>query len=256
MDSRSMDGLEAVSEDGDGGWRGRGSGASTTDKVLKKRNMLGTYYRQNDKNIRYANETIENGKSQGSNHHKAGTRADSQVGTAMAEVTGQWVASIILFGLVLTILFTYHERDATRPSTMVVLHGQMVGSPSVAVAEKALNVSRKSVIPGLYFFKGDFDTIGELTFHFDPGFDLNSLREREKLRIIVEDSRGRTEGIFENRQEIEDQALVELLMTIFVLVVWFLGVTAFAGPVMTVSRNRVPSMYCGSLPNLTTDPSP
>ena len=210
-------GLEVTSEDGEGISRFRRSGTSTVERVLKKRSMLGGY-----------------------NHHhgkmtKDSFRSNSQVGSAMAEVTGQWVASIILFGLLLTILFTYHERDVTRPSTMVVLHGQFVRSPTSAMAEKALIVSRRSTIPDLYSFKGQQDTIGELVFQFDPGFDWNRLREREKLRIIVEDSRGKTEGVFENKQEIQDEAVVELLMTIFVLLVWFLGVAAFAGPVMTVS---------------------
>lgn len=233
-DTRSADGMDAGSEHGDEGWRGRGSGTSTLDRVLKKR----SYYRQNGRSIRSGNDGFEYGKSS-PNGGKDGKRSDSQVGTAMAEVTGQWVASIILLGLVLTIIFNYHERDATRPSVMMVLHGQSVRSPSTLIAEKALNVSRLSAIPSLYEYKAESESLGTLAFTFDPGFKLDTLRDREKLRIIVEDSLGRTEGLFENRQEIEDQALVELLMTIFVLVVWFLGVAAFAGPVMTVSTQLV-----------------
>ena len=222
MDIRSVLGLEVTSEDGEVITRVRSSRTSTVERVPKKRSMLGPYYHQHG------------GKA------KHSFRSNSQVGSAMAEVTGQWVASIILFGLVLTMLFTYHERDATRPSTMVVLHGQFVQSSTAAMAEKALIVSRKSTIPDLYSFKGEVDTIGEQVYQFDLGFDWNRLREREKLRIIVEDSRGKIEGVFENRQEIEDQAIVELLMTIFVLLVWFLGVAAFAGPVMTVSQLAFP----------------
>jgi hypothetical protein len=241
IDTRSaVDGVDAASEDGDGGWRGRGSGTSIVERALKKRNMLGAYYNQNGENIRFANDGMESGRPLASEHDKSGTRSDSRVGTAMVDVTGQWVASIILFGLALTIMFTYNERDATRPSTMIVLHGQIVQSPTAAAAEKALNVSRMSVIPSLFSFKADTEYIGELSFPFDPEFDLNSLRDREKLRIIVKGSKGRTEGLFDNRHEIKDQALIELLMTIFVLVVWFLGVAAFAGPVMTVSQRRVP----------------
>jgi class 3 adenylate cyclase len=204
---------------------------------LKKRTMLGNYARQNGRNIRFSNESSAGNKNKrkSTSGYTTGARADSQVGTAMAEVTGQWVAAIILIGLVLTIIFTYHERDATRPSTMVVLHNQVMRSANEFGVEKAVNTSVSSVIPDLYEYTGESDTLNEtIAFRFDPGIDVDTLREREKLKIIVEDSKGRTEGTFENKREIQDEALVELLMTIFVLVVWFLGVTAFAGPVMTL----------------------
>lgn len=237
METRSMDGMDLESVDGDG-WRGRYSGGNTLERVLKKRNMLGNYYRQNNRNIRYSNESsagVRNNRDASTRDQTSGTRADSRVGTAMAEVTGQWVATIILIGLILTILFTYHERDSTKPSTMVVLHGQVTGSTSEWFAEKAVNTSVSSVIPGLYAYTGDIYTLNEtIDFRFTPAIAVDTLRERDKLKIIVKDSSGQTEGIFENVQEKKDEALVELLMTIFVLVVWFLGVTAFAGPVMTL----------------------
>ncbi len=231
MDSRSMDGLDLVSVDEDG-FRIRSSGTSALERVLKKRAKLTNYYRQNGKNTRFANQSFDRENTR----QKSGTRADSQVGTAMAEVTGQWVATIILIGLVLTILFTYHERDATRPSTMVVLHGQVMSGGDLSAARKAVNTSAKSVIQGLYVYKGKSSEFDE-TFAFQPtpGFNEMMLREREKLRIVVMDAVGRrTEGIFDNRQETIDAAMVELLMTIFVLVVWFLGVTAFAGPIFVL----------------------
>lgn len=234
IETRSMDGLELASVDDDN-WRGRSTGNNALERVLKKRSMLGSYYRQNGRNIRFNVDSQDGEKSRPDTRDKTGARADSQVGTAMAEVTGQWVATIILIGLILTILFTYNERDATRPSTMLVLHGQVTGSGSEFIAVKAVDTSVKSVIPGLYDYKAQADDLNEpLNLRFDPGVDVQSLREREKLRIVVEDLRGRTEGTFANRQEKQDEALVELLMTIFVLIVWFLGVTAFAGPVMTL----------------------
>jgi len=236
MDSKSMDGFDLVSLDDDG-MRGRPSGTSALERVLKKRSKITNYYRQNGRNVRIANDSSDGQNIRGAvnSRDKAGTRADSQVGTAMAEVTGQWVATIILIGLILTILFTYHERDATRPSTMVVLHGQVTTVRNVSIAQKALNTSVNSVISGLYYYKGELSMFNEtFVFDFDPGIDVMTLREREKLKIIVKDDRGTTEGIFENLQESKDAALVELLLTIFVLVVWFLGVTAFAGPIFVL----------------------
>lgn len=234
IDVKSMDGLDLASVDDDG-VRIRSSGTSALERVLKKRSKLANY-RQNGKHIRVANDSFD-----GKNNHastgrdKSGTRADSQVGTAMAEVTGQWVATIILIGLVLTILFTYHERDATRPSTMVVLHGQMTSGGNKSMAQRALNTSVTSVISGLYYYRGESIMSDEtVDFYFDPGMDVTRLRQREKLRIVIKDARGKTEGVFENKQETNDEALVELLMTIFVLLVWFMGVTAFAGPIFVL----------------------
>jgi len=253
IETRSIDGLEIISEDGldGGGGRVRHSSSNALDRVLKKRNMnvrgqSGRNLSSNLDNLKDRNDRRPKGNNNGS------TRADSQVGTAMAEVTGQWVANIILFGLILTILFTYQERDATRPSTMVVLHGQMARSTTMEAAVRAVNVSRSSAIPGLYSFKGEHETIGEVTLQFIPEFEWDELRDREKLRIIVEDVRGRTEGIFDNRKEIRDQATVELLMTVFVLVVWFLAVAAFAGPIMTVRWLYLLLSFSCTPPKLTT----
>jgi hypothetical protein len=43
-----------------------------------------------------------------------------------------------------------------------------------------------------------------------------------------------TVGLFSYRTERIEEALVSLLSTLFSLLVWFFGVTAFAGPVMTL----------------------
>ena len=54
--------------------------------------------------------------------------AESQVGGAMRELTGQRVAIGILVALLLTATFTYVEEDATRPATMMILHAQTTGT--------------------------------------------------------------------------------------------------------------------------------
>lgn len=224
-DNQSMDGLDLQTVD-DAGWKGRLNAAS------KKRSMLGNYYRQNGRNIRNGHE---NRDVLGQEHssRRPGSRADSQVGTAMAEVTGQWVATIVVLGLILTLLFTYQERDATRPSTMAVLHGQIMLSDNESMARRAVETSINAVIPKLYSLESSTNLSGEIIKQSNPDLD-GELRARDKLQIKVTDSRGETLGIFDNRGEKKDQALVELLLTFFVLCIWFLGVTAFAGPVMTL----------------------
>jgi len=61
------------------------------------------------------------------------------------------------------------------------------------------------------------------------------LRDREKFNVsIVGIDGGTTNGLFSQRDVIRDEALVGFAATIFIIIIWFLGVTAFAGPVMTL----------------------
>jgi class 3 adenylate cyclase len=242
-EAQSDDELGAASmDDDDVAWKGRSAPTSALERVLKKRSMLGRYQQQNCKNIRKTGCSGEEKPSLTSGRNAMSkklsipdkeVRPESQVGSAMGELTGQRVATGILFSLVLTILFTYQEADATKASTMVVLHGQIVDSPSEAFAERALNAARydsKSLQDMFSYYGGSDDRF----FHFDSKEQVGELREREKLKITVEDSRGTTDAYFVYRQERKNEARVELIATFFVLLIWFLGVTLFAGPVMTL----------------------
>jgi class 3 adenylate cyclase len=214
-EAHSDDGMGAVSLDvDDTAWKGRSAPTSALDRALKKRSTLGRHQQQ--RNIR-----------------KKDVRPQSQVGSAMGELTGQRVATGILFSLILTILFTYQEADATKPATMVVLHGQIVESPNKAFADRALYAARydSNSMKDMYIYYGGSHN---QSFPFDSKEKIGELREREKLKITVEDSRGKTEAHFVYRDERKDEARVELIATVFILLIWFLGVTLFAGPVMTL----------------------
>ena len=156
-------------------------------------------------------------------------RPESQVGSAMRELTGQRVAIGIIVALILTVLFTYSENDAARPSTMIVLHKQT----SIAkFGDRALQAARMSSAPDLYQY--NFAN-GETRTYTVSKENPKRLRNREILKITITDSQNRkTMGYFAYRNERRGEALVEILSTIFILLVWFFGVTAFAGPVMTL----------------------
>jgi hypothetical protein len=158
-------------------------------------------------------------------------RPESQVGSAMRELTGQRVALGIIISLVLTMVFTYREADATRASAMIVLHNQTANEQ---FADLALTAARTSSIPDLYEY---VFANGENRNFTVPEVDntRGGLREREKLQISVTDDSGNvTVGRFAYRSEAVDAAWVQICTTIFILLVWFFGVTAFAGPVMTL----------------------
>ncbi|KAL3916282.1 MAG: hypothetical protein SGILL_005246 [Bacillariaceae sp.] len=168
--------------------------------------------------------------------HGEMTKADrSQVGTAMAEVTGQRVGIFILLSLLFVLLFTYYEFDSTRPSTMVVLHGQVIRTSAEPVAQKAVETARRSAVPHLYYYRSNstfYDTSLSLAYNVS-GENVAKLRDRERMKIIVQNDLGTSEGFFVLRQEQVQAAQVELIATIFVLLIWFFGVASFAGPIMT-----------------------
>jgi class 3 adenylate cyclase len=156
-------------------------------------------------------------------------RPESQVGSAMRELTGQRVAIGIIVALILTVLFTYSENDAARPSTMIVLHKQ---TSNEMFGDRALQAARMSSAPDLYQY--NFAN-GETRTYTVSKENPKRLRNREILKITITDSQNRkTMGYFAYRNERRGEALVEILSTIFILLVWFFGVTAFAGPVMTL----------------------
>ena len=156
---------------------------------------------------------------------------ESQVGGAMRELTGQRVAIGIIFSLILTVLFTYAEADATRNTTMIVLHTQTSNHPNFANA--SVDAARYSSVPDLY--KYEFADNATQSYEALTGEDTTNLRNRETFRISVTDVWGRkTVGWFAFREERREQALGELLSTLFILLVWLFGVTAFAGPVMVL----------------------
>jgi class 3 adenylate cyclase len=64
-------------------------------------------------------------------------------------------------------------------------------------------------------------------------FDASTLRDREKMRILVNNSLGTSEGYFVIKKEQVHAAQIEFVATIFVLLIWFFGVASFAGPIMT-----------------------
>ena len=155
-------------------------------------------------------------------------KKESQVGSAMRELTGQRVAIGIIVALILTVLFTYSENDATWPSTMIVLHNQ---TGNALFADVAIQAARASSVPKLYqynFSNGQSRSYNDVE-------DTTILRDFEIVKISITDAFNLTTiGLFDNRAGRKNEAWVELCSTIFILLVWFFGVAAFAGPVMTL----------------------
>jgi hypothetical protein len=193
-------------------------------------------WRASNKRAKISKAQVKNGRNKEDVPVKGGTltpftkrRNESQVGSAMRELTGKRVAVGIMLALILTIVLTYVEQDSTEPSTMVVLHTQ---TQNAQFEELALKSARTSSVPELYQYQ---NANGNVRTYDIDGHNPEDLREWEKLRVIINDvATPSSVGYFSNYRGVRDGAIVELLATIFILLIWFFGVTAFAGPVMTL----------------------
>ena len=99
---------------------------------------------------------------------------------------------------------------------------------------EAISAARNTSTPDL--LKYTFDDLDEIELEPERSREqLDRLRDREMLVITVTDDFGQqTVGLFAFRTERIQGAWVEVVATIFVLLVWFFGVTAFTGPVMSL----------------------
>lgn len=156
-------------------------------------------------------------------------KSESQVGTAMREITGQRVAIGIILSLVITVLFTYREVDDSPVRTMVMLHNQTAVSDEFK--DISISAARESAVPSLYSYE---DASGNITYYDLDTIRPEDLREREILSINVTDGSSSTLGTFSYGKQSRDQALVRLISTIFIIFIWLFGVNSFAGPVMTL----------------------
>ncbi len=94
--------------------------------------------------------------------------------------------------------------------------------------------SRLELSLSIYYYASNSSSYEtELSVEFDSADYAKTLRDREKMRILVNNSFGMSEGCFVIRDEQVQAAQIEIIATIFVLLIWFFGVAAFAGPIMT-----------------------
>lgn len=188
--------------------------------------------------------------------------SNSHVGAAMRELTGQRVAIGVMLAMILNIVFTYTENDGTPVMTMILLHGQ---TKNGKFANKALNIAKSSVVPNLFSYQryNESDVLISENWTLDSGRTLADIRVREMLNITIHSNLADTNGLFDNRYVIKGGAMTvshlirrylltfmdyynihhgrficyhnqELITTLLLLALWILGVTAFAGPVMTL----------------------
>jgi class 3 adenylate cyclase len=213
-------------------WSGRSGASNSLEKIQHKRSIMRQYAQASSRNNGIRDSKKEARKSASSRpsesrfKSESGKGRESQVGSDMRELTGQRVAVGVLFAMVFTIIFTYTEADTTRQTTMIVLHKQTQNDHFV---DRALQAAVGTTVGELYRYQLVNGTAIPLSS------DGQRLRDREKFQITVRDS-GDNESIgwFTYEYERKQGACVELVATFFIILVWFFGVAAFAGPVMSL----------------------
>ena len=216
-------------------WVGQRSAvASNKPKKKHMRNLSSSLSEQTAAARSNLAKSVKHTINKASTYAATRRRPESHVGSAMRELTGQRVALGIIIATLLTTLFTYAESDATRPAAMILLNNQTANEQ---YADDALDVARVTSIPDL--FQYTFANGRVKNFPLEGNANPSDLRPREKLKITVDRVNSTTGvpgnstvGIFDYQDEVKSEAWVQIGTTLFILLVWFFGVNAFAGPVM------------------------
>ena len=168
------------------------------------------------------------------------SQLESHVGSAMREITAHRVVVGILIACVLSIIFTFIQNDGTIRISMLFLHKQTSGS--VEYRHLAVDAARQSSLPTLFQYTFPDSEVGQ----YEIKHEVSTLRDREMVNItvvtenlLIEDGQIKsvqvqTSGLISKRAAVRSEALVELITTIFLMIVWLFGVMAFVGPVMTL----------------------
>ena len=238
-DPASHDGSQASGDDfnssGAEAWSLRSS-HDPVGKVLHKRSVMRQYAAINAR-MGGKGDTIRDphglraGESRFQAHEGRGGRDTSQVGSEMRELTAQRVAVGVLLTLLFTTVFTYNESDTTRHAAMILLHKQMQNE---LFRNDSYEAARNTSLHDMYQFHTDVFEDTEFETKYERREDRD-LRSWEKLIVqVIEPGKSQTVGWFDTRIERQQAAVVQFVATIFVFLVWFFGVTAFAGPVMSL----------------------
>mmetsp|Transcript_22930 Transcript_22930/g.37765 ORF Transcript_22930/g.37765 Transcript_22930/m.37765 type:complete len:1179 (-) Transcript_22930:80-3616(-) len=161
-------------------------------------------------------------------HHSYGSSKDtrSHVGATMQQLTGQRVALMVFVAFLLNVLCSWQLLNKTQFMAMSVLHGQ---TSNTMFAKQAVDTARRSVIPDLYFYKRGDDVL------LNESLPAN-LRQRDLLYVNVTSTDSgvttTTTGHFNIKRFMRQRAFVEIMTTLFIILVWLLGIVLFVGPVM------------------------
>lgn len=155
------------------------SSGSLNSGIKSLQSQIGFVDGPTDQERRGSNEGLDDDEKDST------VRNESQVGSAMRDLTSQRVALSIIIVLFMTVLFTYTENDETNHATMVVLHNQTANPFYI---EKSLDAAISSSVPDMYAYI----LRNQNVIYFD-GLSPEQpqpphLRPRELLNITIKES--------------------------------------------------------------------
>lgn len=183
----------------------------------------------------------------GGNFRKTRRKAPrfSEIGLAMNYITTKRVANGVLFIILLPLIFHNQEYHRTEPLVMVSYHQSLVMSKTALnstdferaerkFSENAFKVSGN--LKRLEHRNGDYKSCWEpeeKKCYFDETWEDENCTHITKY-VIEGETATNTTGYFDTRNDDIKKGTATLLFTIFFLIVWFLSLVVFAGPVTTL----------------------
>ena len=154
------------------------------------------------------------------------TKTKSQVGTAMRELTGQRVAFGLIIALLLSAIFTYSHQNPVRVRTMIYLHMQ---PGDTNYSTQVVDTAKQYSVPELFYYRYTNTTEYHLV-----SMEEGTLRSYEQLIINItsQGTENYSLGYFDLRHYMREDEWTFIFMTMYITIIWVIGVTAFSGPVM------------------------
>lgn len=176
--------------------------------------------------------------------YKKKKRGKTQVGTEMHALTVKNVALGTMIAIMLTTIFTNHERGTYMNSSMLTMHGTLTSVKNITKGDNKTDEYLNKTF-NMVNLEDEFNLISykignnSLLIATD-----DSLREREMLEIIIscdpayvpEDEKSCVDyevsvGVFDARFWFTQLAIYTILLLIFIMITWYIAVSSFAGPI-------------------------
>jgi len=146
----------------------------------------------------------------------------SQIGRAMQKLTCQRVAMGFFGLLCLSVIFTCFQDNSSKYFSMMILHKQ---SNDTEYSSRAIAAARSNTLSNMYKYTFANGTMEDFE-------DRSFLREKDICVITVEDYYdGSTSGYFDISLVKRNQAIFNIIMSIFIMVLWLMSNLLFSGPV-------------------------
>jgi len=214
------------------------------EKTFRKKlpTSLGSYIESNNFSAKSSGFITATPKSRFESEVGKGRHGESQVGSDMRELTGKRVTVGTLLILLCTVLCTYTTHSNSQMKTMVVLHSQ---TKTLAYKKPSLEAAVTSSVPTLYMYRaadGLDVSFPNLKYH-----NSTELMKRNIIKITVTDSptvdgNGTSIGWFDGSHSVKQEAIVDIVATLFIILFWVAGVISFSGPVMLLVITPVEQM--------------